>query len=304
VQLSIVENLRGVIPPVATPLTEERKVDEPGLRRLVRHVLDGGACALFVMGSTGEFSAFTREVRRSIIEMVIDEVAGRVPILAGVSDSGSELAALNAKDAEAAGADAVVLTMPYYFPASTDRDALDHFRCVAGSTGLPLIMYNVPRAVKSAIGVDSVVQLAEEGTVVAIKDSSTDFTHFQQLILSLSHLPHFRIFQGSEFQMGASVLMGAHGGVLGISNVAPRLCVQLYEAASSGNIDLTRELQRKVTAVSQVFWAGESTLGGLKAAISMLGICGPTPTMPIQPVSAEPRKKIRKILEDCGLIPG
>ncbi len=96
--------------------------------------------------------------------------------------------------------------------------------------------------------------------------------------------------------------MGAHGGVLGIANLIPRLCVQLYEAASSGNVQEARELQRKVTAVSQVFWAGESTLGGLKAAISMLGICGQTPSLPIPPASDESREKIRKILVECGLI--
>ena len=300
--MSTLENLHGVIPALATPLTEDRKVDESGLRKLVQHIVDGGAHALFVMGSTGEFPAFTKERRRSIIEMVISEARGRVPIFAGVSDCGTELAIGNAEDAEAAGADAVVLTMPYYFGRATDRDVLDHFRCVAKSTSLPVIMYNVPQAVKTAVSVDTVVKLAEEETVVAIKDSATDFTHFQDLIFRLSHLPNFRIFQGSEFQMGASILMGAHGGVLGIANLVPRLCVELYEAASSGDIDRTRELQRKVTAVSQAFWAGESTMGGLKAAISMLGFCGQTTTMPIQPASEESRKKIRKILVDCGVI--
>lgn len=300
--MSVFDNLSGVIPPVATPLTDDRKLDVAGLRRLVKHLLDGGAHALFVMGSTGEFSAFTREERRSIIEMVKDEVAGRVPILAGVSDSGTELAAGNAKDAEAAGADGVVSTLPYYFPAFSQQDVLDHFRYVAQSTSLPLIIYNIPRIVKSLVEPATVIKLAEEGTAAAIKDSSTDFTHFQKLIFGLSHMPRFRIFQGSEFQFAASMLMGAHGGVLGIANLIPRLCVQLYEAASSGNIEEARELQRKVTVASQVFWAGESTLGGLKAAISMLGICGQTPSLPIPPASDKSREKIRKILVDCGLI--
>lgn len=300
--MAISDRLYGVVPPLATPLTDDRKVDEPGLRKLIQHMLDGGVHALFVMGSTGEFPAFDREQRRAIIEITIDEVKGRIPILAGVSDAGTELTARNAKDAEAVGADAVVVTMPYYFLGARDQGALDHFRYVAKSTSLPLIIYNIPQVVKSNVTPAVVAQLAKEGTAVAIKDSSTDFNHFQELISQLKETPSFKIFQGSEFQMGASMLMGAHGGVLGIANVIPRLCVQLYEVSLSGDVARTQELQRKVTAISQVFWSGESALGSLKAAISMLGFCGQMTTMPIQPASDESRKKIRKILEDCGVI--
>lgn len=294
--------LSGIIPPLATPLTADRRIDEPALRKLTRYVMDSGVHALFVMGSTGEFPVFTREDRRRIIEIVVDEAGGKLPILAGVSDAGTELAALNARDAEAVGADAAVLTLPYYFPVTTDEAALIHFRRVKASTGLPLIMYNVPSAVKNFLKADVTVQLAEEGTAVAIKDSSTNFNHFQELITRLADKPNFSIFQGSEFQSAASILMGADGGVLGIANLAPKLCVQLYEAASGGNVSEARELQRRVTAVSQVFWAGESTLGGLKAAISMIGIGGPESSLPIAELSDASLAKIHRILEECGLI--
>ena len=295
-------NLSGVIPPLATPLTEDYKVDKVNLRKLTRFMIEGGGSALFVMGSTGEFPAFTRDERKAILKTVVDETGGKIAVLAGISDSATRLAVMNAHDAEEVGADAVVLTMPYYFRASGDQDALDHYRFVAKNTSLPLIVYNVPQAVKSPVSADVVVQLAEEGTAVAIKDSSTDFNHFQSLVQRLAHLPHFRIFQGSEFQMAASVLMGAHGGVLGIANVIPHLCVKLYEAASQGRVEEARELQRRVTAVSQVFWAGESPLGGLKTAISMVGFGGPTASIPIQPLSPKSQDKIRKILVDNGII--
>lgn len=300
--MTFIDNLSGVIPPLATPLTDDYKLDEVNLRKLTRFMVDGGASALFVMGSTGEFPSFTRDERKAILNIVVDEVNGRIPILAGISDSATRLAVMNAKDAEDVGCHAVVLTMPYYFRASGDQEALDHYRHVAENTDLPLIIYNIPQVVKSPLSVDVIAQLAEEGTVVAIKDSSTDFNHFQSLILRLEHLPTFRIFQGSEFQMAASVFMGAHGGVLGIANVIPHLCVKLYEAAAQGRVEESRELQRQVTAVSQVFWAGESPLGGLKTAISMLGFGGPTASIPIQPLSPKSQEKIRKILADNGVI--
>lgn len=300
--MGFIDNLSGVIPPLATPLTEDYKLDEANLRKLTSFMVDGGASALFVMGSTGEFPAFTRDERKAILKIVIDEVGGKIPILAGISDSASRLAVMNAHATEEVGADAVVLTMPYYFRAVGDQDALDHFRYVAKNTSLPLIIYNIPQVVKSPVSVNVIAQLAEEGTVVAIKDSSTDFNHFQSLITRLATMPHFRIFQGSEFQMAASVFMGAHGGVLGIANVIPRLCVKLYEAASQGRVEEARELQRRVTAVSQVFWAGESPLGGLKTAISMVGFGGATASIPTQPLSPKSQERIKKILTDAGVI--
>ena len=293
--------LSGIIPPLATPLSDERRIDEAGLRGLVRYVLDARVHALFVMGSTGEFNALSREERRFAVETVVDEVGGSVPVLAGVSDAGTELAARNAKDAETAGADAVVAVLPYYSPLYTQQAALDHFRHIARSTNLPLVVYNVPQATKGVVEVETIRTLAEEGTAAAVKESSTDFTYFQDLLFRLSDMPHIRVFQGSEFHLASSVFMGAHGGVLGISNLVPGLCVQLYEAASSGRIDEARELQRRLTQVCQVFWAGESVVGSLKAAMSILGICSPVTTMPIPSASEESRRKIRKIVESCGL---
>lgn len=297
-----IRDLSGIICPLATPLTGERKIDEAALRRLVRHVIDGGIHAVFVMGSTGEFPAFSAEERRFTIETVVDEVAGRLPVLAGVSDSGTELAARNAKEAEAAGADALVATLPYYFPPYGDQAVLDHFHHVAASTSLPLIVYNIPQLVKGVVTVEAVAALAQDGSAAGIKDSSADFAYFQSLIFRLSDMPHFRIFQGNEFHTAASLLIGAHGGVLGIANLAPRLCVQLYEAASGGDIGQAREFQRRLTALSQIFRVGEPPVGALKAAMSMVGVCSPQTTMPIPAASDESRRKIRQIIGDCGLL--
>lgn len=300
--MPILDNLFGIIPPLITPLTEDRRLDEVGLRCVVRHVLDAGVHGVFVMGSSGEFPFFGRDDRRRAIEIVVDEVAGKVPVFAGISDSGTELAARNAEDAEAAGADALVLTVPYYFKSFSDEDVLVHYRYVAGKTGLPLVMYNIPQTVKTMVGVDVIAQLAEEGTVCAIKDSSTDFIHFQRLLSRMSGMPDFRIFQGSEFQSAASILMGAHGGVLGIANIVPGLCVQLYEAAASGDAARSRELQRRVTSVAAIFPVGRSAVTSMKAAASILGLCSPAVNLPLPEVTPDVRDKIHRILVECGVI--
>ena len=299
--MSIFDSLSGIIPPLATPLMDDRTVDVPGLRGLVNHVIGGGSAGIFVMGSTGEFPFFTADVRKQIIRIVVEETAGRVPVLAGVSDSGTELTARNARDAEEAGADAIVATLPYYFATPQESAQLEHFRCVAGSTKLPLALYNAPHTVKTALAAATIVKLAEEGTAQAIKDSSGDLIGFQDVIFALKDMPGFRIFHGSEFLLGAAVLMGGHGGVLGMANLAPSFCVQLYEAAARGDAARTRDLQRKVTELSRIFWVGESVVGSLKAALSILGLCSPITSIPIPSASEESTRKIRRIMADCGL---
>ena len=296
------DTISGIIPPLITPLTEDRRIDEVGLRRVVRHVLNAGVHGVFVMGSSGEFPFFDRDDRRRAIEIAADEVAGKVPVFAGISDSGTELAARNAKDAESVGAAALVLTVPYYFRSSGDDDIRTHYRHVGGATGLPLVMYNIPQTVKTMIGVDVIAQLAEEGVICAIKDSSTEFNHFQSLLQRMSGTPSFRIFQGSEFQAAASLLMGAHGCVLGIANIVPGLCVQLYESAAGGDAARSRELQRRVTAVSQLFRVGVPSPTAMKIAASILGLCGRTVSLPLREATEDAVVRISEIMEDCEVI--
>lgn len=295
-------NLKGVIPALITPLTDGLEFDEAGMRRLIRFVLESGVHGVFVMGSSGEFYAFTPDQRRRIVEFVVDEVAGRVPVFAGISDAATDLAIRNGKDAKKAGADAAVLVLPYYATPVRQEDMAAHFRYVREHIDMPLAMYNVPQAVKGFIKAETIASLAEDGTIFAIKDSTCDFNHFQQVIIKLKERK-FPIFQGSEPQLAASVLMGGHGGVLGLGNVAPRLCVDIYEAASAGRAKEAARLQTIMTELWDLFWAAESTIGGMKAAVSLLGICGPATMRPTPAASPAAMEKIRSIMKRAGIMP-
>jgi len=297
-----VSNLAGVIPALITPLTPDGNFDPAGMRRLVRYVLDAGVHGVFVMGSSGEFYAFTPEERRQITEFVVDEVGGRVPVFCGISDHSTNLAIRNGKEAKKAGADVAVLVLPYYATPARQEDMAEHFRYVRDHIDMPLAMYNVPQAVKGFVKLDTIAELAEDGTIVALKDSTCDFNHFQQVIIRLSGM-RFPIFQGSEPQLACSVLMGGHGGVLGLGNVAPRLCVDIFNAAHAGRAEDARKLQAVMTRLWDLFWVGESPMTGMKAAVSLLGICGPTTARPTPQVSRESMERIRGILEQAGLTP-
>ena len=291
-----VSTFHGIIPPLATPLRADESVDEPALRRLVRHVLDGGVHGIFAAGSTGEFAALADAARARAVEIVIEETAGRVPVLVGIGDASTLRAQAWARHAEAAGADAVVAILPYYYATSTVPEVVAHFERLVESSGLPLILYNIPSRTKSALPLAAVEQLRKNDRIVGIKDSAEELNVFYRLLEMRA--PGFRVFQGSEMQCGASVLLGADGAVLGISNLAPRLAVRLYEAAAAGDLARTRELQAVVADLNKIYWlAGSSQAGSLKYALSYVGICEPTVTAPLAPAGAEAQGHIRALVD-------
>jgi 4-hydroxy-tetrahydrodipicolinate synthase len=285
-------HLRGVIPPIATPLTGEEKVDEPGMRRLVEHLLEGGVHGIFVAGTTGEFALLHDEERRRSVEIVLAAVGGKVPVFVGVGDSSTARAAARAQEAKALGADALVALLPYYQPTPTPDEMVTHFEGVLEATDLPLLLYNIPQRVKNVIHLDAVTRLHEHSQVIGIKDSGEDAYYFHRLMLMES--ASFRVFQGSEGLAAASLLMGCHGIVPGIGNLVPRLCVELYDAAQAKDLDTVRSLHHALMEINRIWWLeGTSGIGALKWALHLAGICQPHVARP----QAEPSTSARARIE-------
>lgn len=283
----------GVITAMATPMTKEEHVDEEGMRRLVNYQIAGGVRGLFVLGSTGEFPSLSDAQRHRTLEIVVDEVKGRVPVLVSVSDTCLETTKEHIAHAAKIGADAIVVSTPYYYGIESQKEMIRHFRSVAEYTPLPMFIYNVPASTKNFVQAESILEMSKWDKVVGIKDSTCNFTHFQKLVDQNVENPEFRILQGSEFDFCASVMMGAHGGVLGIANVAPKICVAAYEAAAAGDIKKAHEYQQKITEISQIYWMSDAVLGGLKAGLKALGICEATVARPEPAPSEELIEKVK-----------
>jgi len=267
-----VSHLSGIIVPLATPLHSDESVDEPALRRLVQHVLRGGVHGIFASSSTGEFAALTDQERRRALEIVVDEVKGAVPVLAGVGDSGTRRALQRVEEAQEIGVDALVAILPYYTGVSNMDEAKEHFAEIAKASSLPVLLYNIPQRVGISLTTEVIAELRELPQIVGIKDSAEDFNRFQALVRMGGAA--FRVFQGSQLQIAASLLMGAHGAVPGLANLAPRLCVALYEAARDMQVERVRELSRALSELYRIhLFDGSSYFGGLKAALEMIGIC-------------------------------
>ena len=241
--------LGGIFVPMLTPLDADERVDETSLRRLVDFLVGAGVHGLWAMGTTGEFAGIAEAERARAIQATVEEVAGRVPVIANIGDSSTGLALRHARHAVEAGADALALTPPHYYPHSMD-EMLTHFRAVKeGFPDLPLLVYNIPQTVKVKMSVATTLQLAREGTVQGIKDSQNDLRWFRMLAVAIRGdglEDQFRLFLGTRILIDAALVIGAHGAIPATSNVAPAAAAEAWEAAVRGDFTESARAQEVV----------------------------------------------------------
>jgi len=241
--------LHGIFVPMLTPLSADESVDEASLRRLVDFLVGAGVHGIWTMGTTGEFAALPEAERARGVAATIEQVAGRVPVVANIGDSSTGLALRHARHAVEAGADALALTPPHYYPHSMD-EMLTHFRALKEAfPDLPLLVYNIPQTVKVKMSLATTLQLAREGTVQGIKDSQNDLRWFRslvQLIRADGLENQFRLFLGTRTLIDAAFVIGAHGAIPATSNVAPAAAAETWEAEVSGDLSMAGRAQEVV----------------------------------------------------------
>ncbi|RSS01887.1 dihydrodipicolinate synthase family protein [Streptomyces sp. WAC04189] len=303
--------LRGVVPPVLTPLTPTGRVDTASVRRLTEHLIGAGVHGLFLLGSSGEAAYLTDTQRLTALETAVDSAAGRVPVLAGVIETTTARVLDRAADAARAGADALVATAPFY-ARTHPVEIADHFRRVREGAGLPLLAYDIPVAVHTRLPRDVVLGLAADGTLVGLKDSSGDEGALRRLLIELRrHAPDFSVLTGSELTVDCALLAGVDGVVPGLGNVDARGYVRLYTAARSGDWAAAKAEQDRLAALfalteagdPALMGAGSAALGGFKAAAHLLGLidCAAT-AAPQVPLDATAVARVRDLLTEAGLL--
>jgi 4-hydroxy-tetrahydrodipicolinate synthase len=241
--------LGGIFVPMLTPLDADERVDESSVRRLVDFLVDAGVHGIWAMGTTGEFAGIAEAERARAIQATVEQVAGRVPVIANIGDSSTGLALRHARHGAEAGADALALTPPHYYPHSMD-EMLTHFRAVKEAfPDLPLLIYNIPQTVKVKMTVATTLQLAREGTVQGIKDSQNDLRWFRMLAVAIRGdglEEQFRLFLGTRILIDAALVIGAHGAIPATSNVAPAAAAEAWEAAVRGDFTQSARAQEVV----------------------------------------------------------
>jgi 4-hydroxy-tetrahydrodipicolinate synthase len=301
-------DLRGICVPMITPLTRDGEIDVLSLKRLVRFLLDGGVDGLWVLGATGQFYTLTERQRDVVTDTTIEEANGQVPILVGCIDSSPDRSIERGRRAKASGADGIFATAPI-FDSVTQVELFAHFRQIRESVDLPLVAYNALYATQTPFETDTVVRLAEEGTLAGIKDSA-DFPEFRRLLVELQHLPEFRIVTGHTYLADAAFMMGAVGCVPVLGNLIPATYANIRRAADEGDWAAARRYQDEAVILDRIVrrWEPRVSIfgnffGAAKTVLRLLGVidCA-NPGHPYPWPTAEQEDRVRAELLRLGLL--
>ncbi|ARQ56738.1 MULTISPECIES: dihydrodipicolinate synthase family protein [unclassified Rhizobium] len=300
---------KGVVPPVVTPLNKDYTVDYPSYTRVLENLIEAGCHGLFVLGSTSEVIFHDEQTRQEIIEHSAKVINGRVPLIVGVIDPTTDRVINHARIAKSAGADAVVVTAPFY-TVTSQAETIDHFRYIRDAVDVPLIAYDIPVCVHVKLQRQTSVTLAKEGTIIGIKDSSGDDGNFRYVLLDLADNKDVFLMTGSEIVVDTALQMGAHGVVPGIANVDPHGYVRLWNAAQRGDWVAARKEQERLCRLFEIVWVGAGRvsggaagIGAFKAAMKSLGIID-TALMPRPRAALNEAEtaRIDQILRATGLL--
>ncbi|MFH5834770.1 4-hydroxy-tetrahydrodipicolinate synthase [Proteiniclasticum sp. C24MP] len=295
-----IRDLKGVIPPIVTPVDENENVDEKGLIRVIDHVLDGGVHGIFVMGSNGEFYAMDEENQRRAIEITVNHVAGRVPVYAGVGEITTKACIRLVKQAEEAGADAVTLLTPMFIKL-TDDELYDHFKKIADSTSIPVLLYNNPGKTANNISVSLLKRLAEVENIIGIKNTSLDFAQTIHFIEATREIENFKVLAGSDYYIYGTLAYGGAGCVAGTANVAPRLVADIYDKYMKGDLEGAMKAQYDLIPLRDTYNYGSFPVV-MKDCLNLMGLDLGHPVMPIQHCSEEKMNELEAVLRNLDLI--
>jgi len=282
--------LEGIIVPLVTPLRDYNILDKDSLASLLEHVISGGVHGIFILGTTGEGPSLSYRIRREVIRITCDLVNGKIPVLAGISDTSVEESLNLACFARDAGVDAVVIAPPYYFPAD-QAEILEYFSHIAPRLPLPFYIYNMPSHTKVQLEVETVDKMMTLPGCLGLKDSSGDMAYFRKLQDIFVAKNELSLFMGPEELLADALLAGCQGGVNGGANMFPQLYVELYESTRKQKPEKVIELHREIIQISKMIYTvgsyQSSYLKGLKCALACEGIIA-------EDIMAEPFHRFKK----------
>lgn len=293
--------IHGVIPPTITAYDHENEgLDLEATAAHARFVVDRGVHGVFPLGTNGEFPMLKPDERAAVIGAVVEEVGDEVPVLAGVSAPSTRNTVSYALDAEAAGADAVVVGIPYYYPIDSDA-IIEHYEEVTDAVSTPVFMYHFPARMGNKLDLETVKRIAAMDGIVGVKDSSGDVAWLGQTV---DRNPELTYLAGLDSLLFAELEIGCTGLVSAVSNVFPELTVDLYESYVDGDEARARELQSAVFDIWKAMDRGPY-LGGVKSALDLRPEVefDPGPMRrPLQRMSADEEAQLKRTLQTLDLL--
>ena len=293
-----ISNLHGCGTALVTPFKQDLSIDEDSLRRFIEFQIVGGIDFLVPCGTTGESATLSDEEQRRVIQIVLDEASGRVPVIAGAGGNNTAHVIKLARECERLGVDGLLSVSPYY-NKPMQEGLFQHFKAVAEATTLPIIVYNVPPRTNVNILPDTIARLAELPNIVGVKEASGDISQIAEIITRVP--PEFKVFSGDDSMTLPLIALGGVGLISVAANEAPAQMTAFVRACLENRWDQARRLNRELWDLMKVNFI-ETSPGPVKAALVLMGKIEETCRLPMVPVKPETRDKLRSVLDDLKLI--
>lgn len=297
--------MRGIIPPVITPLRDNNSLDVQGLENLVEHLISGGVHGIFILGTTGEAPSLSYKLRKEFIKRTCALTSHRIPVMVGITDTSFDGSLDIAEYSQSVGADAVVVAPPYYIPIS-QSEMIIYLENLMPRLALPLLLYNMPSHTKLHMVIKT-VKVGKELGAIGIKDSSGDMFYQTSLIEEFKDSPGFSIITGTELFIPETIMQGGHGAIAGGANIFPKLFVEFYEASLAHDFEKISALREIVMGLYNTFYSvGKNSskyIKAIKCALFVMGVCNDYVALPISKFEGEDKLKIEKYINDLkGII--
>lgn len=284
-----IQDFKGVVPAVLTVFDQDENIDELGMRQLVSHLIDKGVHGLYLTGSTGEGFMMSSEERMQVVEIVVDEVGGRVPVVVHVGAIGTKLSIELAQHAERVGADGVSSVPPFYWRFNEDQ-IVEYYKDIANATSLPMIVYNVPLV--GLLGMSAIKRLAQIENIKGIKYTALSLYEITQIKDEIGE--DFLVYSGADEMAMAGLLAGADGIVGSFYNVMPELFINIYNAVEAKNMDEAQRLQKEAVEIIMYALSYPSFYALMKVMLKWMGINGGYCRRPFENVTPENEAKYKE----------
>ena len=287
----------GSLPAVITPFID-KKVDFKSLEKIVNYLIENGSNGLVPCGTTGESPTLSHEEHKKIIEETIKICDQRVPIIAGTGSNNTKEAIDYTKHAESIGAHAALVVTPYYNKPSQEG-LYAHFKTIADSVKIPIIIYNIPGRSVIDMSIDTMLDLSKIDNIIGVKDATNDL--FRPLLTAANMKNDFCYLSGEDGTALAFLAQGGHGCISVTANIAPKLCSEMQLAWRNNDLQQAQKINLKLAKLHNSLFL-ESSPGPVKFAASLLGLCSSETRLPLVEISEKTKKNVSDCLKSLSLI--
>ena len=294
-------NLSGLLLPVTTPFSLDEEINVKGLISNIKKWNQSGLSGYVILGSTGERVNLNDSEYLKVIESAREAVPSHLTFICGAGQNSTRGTIAEILRAAKAGAEAVLVVTPHYYRTAITQDVLtEYYTAVADAAVIPIILYSVPDLTGIRIEPEAAARLSEHQNIIGMKDSSNDIIKFAEAVRTVRE--RFALIVGNGTVFNEALQTGARGGILAVGCAAPEICLAVYRAVESGDLDRARTLQQRLTPLARAVTATYG-IGGLKAAMDMAGYVGGAVRAPLHSPNEEARAEIQRLLRDATVKP-